>query len=83
MKLAVLRPHRKYGSSIFAKPNIQETFSEISENNNVITVNGMVEVLTVDLGKYAVTSVYKPSNFTFNNVETKIMFGYFNCHSQN
>lgn len=59
--------------------------SEITEINDV-------EVLTVDLGKYTVTSVqYKPKNSTFefnkprdfNNHETKKIIRDFNCHTQN
>jgi len=82
MKLAALRPHRKYDSAIFVKPNIQVTSSETTETNDI-------KVLTVDLGKYSVTSVYKPPSSTFvlnqpknfNNHKIKIMVGDFNCHS--
>lgn len=48
-------------------------------------------MLTVDLGKYTVTSEHKLPNSTFefnpprnfNNHETKLIIGDFNCHSQN
>lgn len=84
IKLAGLRPHRKYGNANFVKPNIQVTSLEITETNNI-------EVLTVDLGKYSVISVYKLPYSTFvlnqpnefNNHKTKVMIGNFNCHSQN
>lgn len=82
MKLVAFWPQRKYGSAIFVKPNTQVKSSKITEINDV-------EVLTWNLEKYTATSVHKPTSSifefneprNFNNHETKIMIGDFNCHS--
>lgn len=55
MKLTALRPHKKYGSDIFTKPTIKIVSTEITEVN-------VIEVMTINFGKFTVTSLYKPPN---------------------
>jgi|UniRef100_A0A2S2Q5Y5 hypothetical protein len=82
MRLAAIRPHIKYGSAIFTKPSIDIISSKMTEIDDI-------EVITIDLGKCAVTSVYKPPNSPFKFHKPKnfaarnvrIIFGDFNCHS--
>lgn len=82
MKLAAIRPHKKYGSAIFTKPSIDIVSSEMTEVDDI-------EIITIDLGKCTVTSVYKPPNSPFKFHKPKnfaarnvrIILGDFNCHS--
>ncbi|KAF0693108.1 anaphase-promoting complex subunit 1-like, partial [Aphis craccivora] len=79
MKLVAIRPHRKYGSAIFVRSSIDVTTSQITEIDDI-------EILTIEVGKCTVTSIYKPSNSTFAfekpaNFDTKnihIIIGNFN-----
>jgi len=81
MKLVAEIPHDKHGSVIFTKPML-----EIKSSN--VTNDVGIEILTIELTKCTVTSVYKPLNipFTFhksdnfNNSRTKIIIGDFNSH---
>jgi len=82
MRLAAIRPHKKYGSAIFTKPSIDIIFSEMIEVN-------VIEVISIDLGKCTVISVYKPPNSPFKFHKPKnfaarnvrIILEDFNCHS--
>lgn len=84
MKLVLERPHPKYGSAIFTKPNLNIVSVDKTEDNNV-------EILTIELDKCAITSIYKPPNVDFqfkepNNFRRNkhhILIGDFNCHSSN
>lgn len=83
MKLVAIRPHRKYGSAIFVRTSIDVTSSQISEINDI-------EILTIEVGKCTVTSIYKPPNsiFAFEkpvNFDTKNIhiIGDFNSHHTN
>lgn len=58
MTLIIERPHNKYGSAIFVKNNIAVKSASENERNDI-------EILTVDLGKCPITSIYKPSNESF------------------
>ena len=56
MKLIAETRHRKYGSTVYAKPtlNIEEVHTEVTDSQiELITV-------TVSLAKITITSVYKP-----------------------
>ena len=53
MVLAAERPHRQYGSAIFVKIGSVIEATSISEERNI-------EVLTVELSRIVITSVYKP-----------------------
>jgi len=82
MTLIIERPHNKYGSAIFLKSNIAVKSASKSETNNI-------EILTVDLGKCSITSIYNPpnENFVFEEQEnfrdnnTRIVARDFNSHS--
>ena len=82
MKLAIERPHNKYGSAIFVKSDVTIDKTSMTEIDNI-------EILTVNLGKLAVTSMYKPpgSTFAFEEPETfshehvNVIIGDFNSHS--
>ena len=82
MKLAIERPHDKYGRAIFVKNDVTIDKTSMTESDNI-------EILTVNLGKLAVTSVYKPPGSTsaFEEPETfsyehvNVIIGDFNSHS--
>ncbi|KAL4104978.1 hypothetical protein QTP88_020253 [Uroleucon formosanum] len=82
MRLAAIRSHKKYGSAIFTKPSIDIISSEMTEVDDI-------EIITIDLGKCTVKSVYKPPNSPFKFHKPKnfaapnvrIFLGDFNCHS--
>jgi hypothetical protein len=84
MKLVAIRPHRNYGSAIFVCTSIDVTSSQITEIDDI-------EILTIEVGKCTVTSIYKPLNSTFAfeksvNFDTKnihIVIGNFNIHHTN
>lgn len=81
MKLAALRPHRKYESAIFVRTSIEVTSTQVTEM-------GDIEILTVKVGNCAVTSSNKLPNSTFafkkpSNFDTKnkhIIIGDSNSH---
>jgi len=58
MKLAAIRPHRKYESVIFVCSSIDVPSSQITEIDDI-------EILTMEVVKCIVTSIYKPPNSTF------------------
>jgi hypothetical protein len=82
MKRIVERPHPKYGSAVYVKPETDVLTTNISSENDM-------EILTIELHECKVTSVYKPpaSPFAFNALdcsrETKkvIVIGDFNSRS--
>jgi len=81
MKLAAEIPHDKHGSAVFTKPMLE------IKSSDVINFEG-IEILAIELDKYTVTLVYKPSNipFTFhnpdnfNNSRTKVIIGDLNSN---
>ena len=58
MKLAIERPHEKYGSAIFVRKDVIIDQTSLTEEDNI-------EVLAVNMGKLSVNSVYKPPGSTF------------------
>lgn len=60
MKLVNIKPHKKYESVIFVRPTIQVISAYFTEENDI-------EILTIEMDKCTVTSIYKPPNaqFTF------------------
>eukprot|EP00057_Strongylocentrotus_purpuratus_P005102 XP_003730216.1 PREDICTED: RNA-directed DNA polymerase from mobile element jockey-like [Strongylocentrotus purpuratus] len=82
MKLAIERPHEKYGSAIFVRKNVIIDQTSLTEEDNI-------EVLAVNMGKLSVTSVYKPPGSTFAFTEPQsfdydlvnVIIGDFNSHS--
>lgn len=82
MSLVIEHPHEKYGSAIFINPNIAVISSYLTCNNDI-------EILTVELAKCTITSVYKPPNeqfafhepYNFSNKNLQIILGDFNCRS--
>uniref|UniRef100_A0A8D8LNY5 Endonuclease/exonuclease/phosphatase domain-containing protein n=1 Tax=Cacopsylla melanoneura TaxID=428564 RepID=A0A8D8LNY5_9HEMI len=81
MNLILERSHEKYGSAIFSKPDLLIISTDLTSENNI-------EILTVELSKCTVTSVYKPPGESYSFKEpcnfrkktTKIVIGDFNCH---
>lgn len=53
IKLVAICPHRKYGSAIFLGTLIYVTSSQITEIDDI-------EILTIEVWKCTVTSIYKP-----------------------
>ena len=82
MKMAIERPHEKYGSVIYVKPDLVITSTSMTENNDI-------EILTVNIGSITITSAYKPPtrHFQFDNPDslnyndTNVVIGDFNSHS--
>ena len=78
--MAIERPHEKYGSAIYVKPDL--VITSMTENNDI-------EILTVNIGSITITSVYKsptrqfpfdnPDSLNYNN--TNVVIGDFNSHS--
>ena len=76
------RPHDKYGSAIFVKASSAIESSSVSEVDNI-------EVLSVELSKVVITSIYKPPtvDFKFPHCipqgpgKPQIIIGDFNSHS--
>ena len=65
MKMVIERPHEKYGSAIYVKPDLVITSTSMTENNDI-------EILTVNIGSITITSVYKPPTrqFQFDNPDS-------------
>lgn len=67
---------------MFTKPTIEIISTEITEVDDI-------EIITIDLGKCTVTSVYKPPNIPFefhkpkhfHDQNARIILRDFNCHS--
>jgi len=82
MRLVVERPHSKYGSAIFTKPDLDIISTGITDKNNI-------EIMTIDLKQCTITSIYKPPSVPFEFEEpeiyrkrnTKIVMGDFNSHN--
>jgi exonuclease III len=82
MKLILERPHDKYGSAVFVRENI-------TVDSACLTCTDDIEILTVEINKCTITSVYKPPLKPFyfeepenyNSQSIKIVMGDFNCHS--
>ena len=82
MKLTVERPHEKYGSAIFTKPDTIIDRTSLTDNDDV-------EILSISMGNLSVTSVYKPPGTRFSFKEPKtfdyqqinVIIGDFNSHS--
>ena len=83
MKMAIEKPHEKYGSTIYVKPDLVITSTSMTENNDI-------EILTVNIGSMTMTSVYKPPptrQFQFDNPDslnyndTNVVIGDFNSHN--
>ena len=80
--MAIQRSHEKYGSAIYVKPDLVTTSTSMTENNDI-------EILTVDIGSIAISSVDKPPTrqFQFDNPDsldynnTNVAIGDFNSHS--
>jgi len=82
MRLVVERPHSKYGSAIFTKPDLDIISTGITDKNNI-------EIMTIDIKQCTITSIYKPPNVSFEFEEPenyrerniKIVIGDFNSHN--
>lgn len=82
MTLLLERPHEKYGSAIFSRPNLAIKTLDL-------TCNEDIEILTVELQSCTITSIYKPpaADFifnepeNFNNQPVQLVLGDFNCQS--
>eukprot|EP00057_Strongylocentrotus_purpuratus_P002687 XP_003725025.1 PREDICTED: RNA-directed DNA polymerase from mobile element jockey-like [Strongylocentrotus purpuratus] len=82
MKLAIERPHVKYGSAFFVRKDVIIDQTSLTEKDNI-------EVLAVNMGKLTVTSAYKPPGSTFAFTEPQsfnydlvnVIIGDFNSHS--
>lgn len=59
MRLVVERPHSKYESAIFTKPDLDITSTGIIDKNNI-------EIMTIDVKQCTITSIYKPPNVPFD-----------------
>lgn len=83
MKLAIERPHNKYGSAIFVRRNSKILSTDYTDHNDI-------EILTIELTNCTITSIYKllgiPFQFTkpknFDHQNTQIIIGDFNSHSE-
>ena len=84
MKLVLELPDGRYGSAIFIKPELVITSAFSSRMNDT-------EIITVELGKCTITSIYKPPNKPFDfkspsnfyNQDIRFVLGDFNSHSSN
>jgi len=76
------RPHDKYGSAIFVRPNLNIISVKLSKELNI-------EILSIEIQNCTITSIYKPSATpfafhdpgNFNNKITQIVVGDFNNHN--
>ena len=82
MKPVIERPHGKYGSAIFVRPDLNIISANVSEENDI-------EILTIEIQNCTITSIYKPPTTpfafkdpgNFNNQRIQIVVGDFNSHS--
>ncbi|VVC36851.1 Hypothetical protein CINCED_3A001314 [Cinara cedri] len=82
MRMVIERPHKKYGSAIFVRPELEIVSVGLTEESDF-------EILTVETKYFTVTSIYKPPKKpfvfhkpeNFNNRRTKIVIGDFNSRS--
>ena len=80
MNLIVERPHDQYGSAIYVKPGLDVNNTNIYSDNNM-------EILSINLEGFTVTSIYKPPNtpFTYKDPpchqSIEIIMGDFNSHN--
>lgn len=82
MKLIIEQPSAQHGSAILARHDIAVTSAHKTCHNDI-------EILTIEIGTFTVTSVYKPPGkdfvFTppqnFTSQQTKFVLGDFNSHS--
>jgi hypothetical protein len=82
MRLVVERPHSKYGSVIFTKPDLDIISTEITDKNNI-------EIMSIDIKQCTITSIYKSPNVPFESQKpenyrdrnTKIVMDDFNSHN--
>ena len=65
--MAIERPHEKYGSAIYVKPNLVITSTKMTENNDID-----IQVLAVNIGSITITSVYKPPTIDNSSLITQI-----------
>ncbi|KAL4154014.1 hypothetical protein QTP88_001847 [Uroleucon formosanum] len=82
MQSVIERPHVKYGSAIFVRPDLNIISANLSEEMDI-------EILTIEIQNCTITSIYKPPTIpfafndpgNFNNQRTQIVVGDFNSHS--
>lgn len=82
MNLVIELPHLQYESAIYTKPDLAVKSASFSPRSRI-------EILTIEVHIYTITSVYKPSNIVFafkkldnfDYCDTKIVLSYFNSHS--
>ncbi|XP_050066097.1 uncharacterized protein LOC126555181 [Aphis gossypii] len=82
MQSVIERPHGKYGSAIFVRPDLNIISANLTEETDI-------EILTIEIQNCTITSIYKPPTIpfafndpgNFNNQRTQIVVGDFNSHS--
>ena len=76
LKMAIERPHEKYGSAIYVKPDLVITSTSMTENNDI-------DIFTVNIGNYQPPTRQfqfdNPDSLDYNN--TNVVIGDFNSHS--
>lgn len=82
MQSVIERPHGKYDSAIFVRPDLNIISANFTEEMDI-------EILTIEIQNCTITSIYKPPTIpfafndpgNFNNQRTQIVVGDFNSHS--